>query len=254
MAASPGGWAGPGPPGAETLALATATGSTNIRSMTDFEDDDDFSPEGGVFEGMEELRSVNKEKEERKARLLEWYREEEMKNREIATIAGKNMLQITVCNQKVGVRGTVLPLMLSSSSVIQSLENRGLDLNKVHSLTFTNMTTVVNNNSIKYVTMKQNDYCIEKILGEYTVVNHTISVSRANSKAVMITFMKVPSFVLDAELVHFASFYGKVLNERGVISQGRVNSKEWKSILAPGTWGWKSRKGLVCLVLFGWRV
>ena len=172
-----------------------------------------------MFAGMEELGGDNKEKEERKARLLAWYKEEEMTNKDIASITRKNMLQISVCNNKVGMRGTVLPSTLSSSTVLGSLENRGLKLKDVHSYTFLNMTAMVANNSFEYVTLKSNDTCVEEILGVYEIIEHTVTVVRANSKAVWVTFTKVPSFILDAELVHFASFYGKVLNERGVVRE-----------------------------------
>ena len=127
------------------------------------------------------------------------------------------MLQISVVNLKVGVRGTPLPATISCGSVLNSLENRGLKLKDIHTYTFMNFTTYMTNGTPEYITLKNNDVCVENILGTYIAGDHSVTVVRANSKAVWVTFYKVPSFILDAELVHFASFYGKVLNERGVI-------------------------------------
>ena len=67
--------------------------------------------------------------------------------------------------------------------------------------------------------MKNNNYCIEKLIGEFTVANHVVTLKKANSKAKQISILKVLEFIRDAELVHFASKFGKVVNERGMICE-----------------------------------
>ena len=87
----------------------------------------------------------------------------------------------------------------------------------VYNYTFKNWTNYMTNGTPEFITLKNNDVCVEDVIGTYIAGNnHQVMVTRANSKAIWITFHKVPSFILDAELVHFAGFFGKVLNVRGV--------------------------------------
>ena len=208
------------------------------RSLASTEDDGsmDDPHDGGVFEGLENLKNVNKEKESLKAKLIEWYKADVAKSREVAHIAGKNMLQVSVCNLTLNAKVYPVPATMSHNSLLSSLENKRLDMNQVYSFIFANMTSTLRNNSIEYIMMKNNDYSVDHLIGEFTVAGHSVSVKKANLKAMQISFMKVPEFVSDAELVHFASTFGTVVNERGMIREKPrgLDLLGWRFTLAQG--------------------
>ena len=145
------------------------------------------------------------------------YRADVAKANEVSFITGKNMLQVSVCNENINQQGFHMAATISFNSLLNSLENRGLDMNQVYSITCSNMTLTVCNNATEYIIMKHNSYNVDDLIGEFSIANHFITVKKANSKAKQVSFLKVPDFILDTELIHFASKFGKVVNIDGMI-------------------------------------
>ena len=58
----------------------------------DKEKDDKEFPDDEIFDDMDEISNEMKEREEKNARILAWYIEESDRNKDIATVASKNML------------------------------------------------------------------------------------------------------------------------------------------------------------------
>ena len=79
------------------------------------------------------------------------------------------------------------------------------------------MTSMVQNNAMEYIMMKFNDYNVDNLIGEWSFSNHLVSVKKANSKAKQVSFLNVPDFIPNDELIHFASKFRKVVNIDGMI-------------------------------------
>ena len=67
------------------------------------------------------------------------------------------------------------------------------------------MTMIVKNNVTEYITMKSNNYNVDDLIGVWSVSNHLVTVKKVNLKAKQISFLNVPDFILDDELIHFSS-------------------------------------------------
>ena len=128
------------------------------------------------------------------------------------------MLCVQIHNLNVGSRGTLLPSQMTLGHVWAFLLSKGLKMKDIYNYTFRNWSNIMPNGNSEYIMMKSNKADVKNLIGDFIVTgnNHQVSIVRANSCAIWVSFHKVPSFILDAELVHFVSSFGKVLDERSV--------------------------------------
>ena len=87
------------------------------------------------------------------------------------------------------------------------------------------MASLMQNNMTKYIMMRDNEYTVDHLIGEWSFSNNSVSVKKANSKAKQVSFLNVPSFIPDKELIHFASKFGKIVNLDGMIYEKHCDAQ-----------------------------
>ena len=73
--------------------------------------------------------------------------------------------------------------------------------------------------------MRDNEYTVDHLIGEWSFSNNSVSVKKANSKAKQVSFLNVPSFIPDEELIHFALKFGKIVNLNGMIYEKHCDAQ-----------------------------
>ena len=85
---------------------------------------------GGAFDDFSNRQVYTNEQDELEAKLLARYRATLSTAKDVTHIAGRNMLQITVCNEQINEQGFLMTASLSHNTLINFLEDKGLDLEK----------------------------------------------------------------------------------------------------------------------------